>query len=81
MLVLSRRVGEEIVIGSNIRVTVQGIKGQRVRVGITAPPSVPVFRLELLPECSLAGAAKRRQERPRNPPQFPLQKQGASSEV
>ena len=48
MLVLTRRVGEEIVIGGNIRVTVVMVNRQRVRLGITAPPSVPIARLELL---------------------------------
>jgi carbon storage regulator len=56
MLVLTRRIGEEIVIAGNIRVTVVAINGQRIRVGITAPPSIPVARLELLPGCS-AGTA------------------------
>jgi carbon storage regulator len=48
MLVLTRRVGEEIVIAGNIRVTLVAVKGQNVRLGITAPASVPVARLELL---------------------------------
>jgi carbon storage regulator len=48
MLVLSRRVGEEIVIADEIRVAIIGVKGQRVRLGITAPRSVPVTRSELL---------------------------------
>jgi carbon storage regulator len=48
MLVLSRRIGEEIVIAGDIRVTIVGVKGQRVRVGITAPRSVSVARQELL---------------------------------
>jgi len=48
MLVLTRRVGEEIVIAGNIRVTVLAVNGQRVRLGITAPSSIPVARLELL---------------------------------
>jgi carbon storage regulator len=52
MLVLTRRVGEEIVIDGTIRVRVVMAKGQAVRLGITAPPSVPVVRLELLPTCS-----------------------------
>jgi carbon storage regulator len=52
MLVLSRRIGEEIVIAGNILVTVVAIKGQRIRLGITAPPSVPVTRRELLPGSS-----------------------------
>jgi carbon storage regulator len=48
MLVLARRVGEEMLIADNIRVTVVAIRGNHVRLGITAPPSVPVARLELL---------------------------------
>lgn len=47
MLVLTRRVGEEIVIDGNIRVTIVSIKGDSVRVGITAPPSVVVDREEV----------------------------------
>jgi carbon storage regulator len=47
MLVLTRRVGEEIVIGDNIRLTVVALKGDRVRLGIQAPHSVPVDRLEI----------------------------------
>jgi carbon storage regulator len=48
MLVLSRRVGEEIVIADDIRLTIVAVKGQRVRLGIAAPRSVPVARQELL---------------------------------
>jgi carbon storage regulator len=51
MLVLSRRIGEEIVIAGNIRVTVVGIKGRITRLGFTAPASVHVVRRELLAEC------------------------------
>ena len=47
MLVLSRRVGEEIAIANDIRVTVVAIQGQRVRLGISAPPSLSVVRMEL----------------------------------
>jgi carbon storage regulator len=52
MMVLSRRVGEEIVIAGNIRVTVLMVKGHTIRLGITAPPSVSVLRGELLAGCS-----------------------------
>jgi len=47
MLVLTRRVGEEIVINGNIRVTVVAVKGERVRVGVDAPPEVSVDREEV----------------------------------
>ena len=47
MLVLSRRVGEEIIINENIRVTVVAVKGDRVRIGIVAPRDVTVDRSEV----------------------------------
>ncbi len=47
MLVLTRRIGEEIVIAGNIRVTITAINGDKVRVGITAPPQVRVDRQEV----------------------------------
>jgi carbon storage regulator CsrA len=52
MLVLTRRVGEEIIIGDNIRVSVLLLKGKTVRLGVTAPSSVPIVRQELLAACS-----------------------------
>jgi carbon storage regulator len=47
MLVLSRRIGEAIVIDGQIRVVVAAVEGGRVRLGITAPPAVRVMRKEL----------------------------------
>jgi carbon storage regulator len=47
MLVLSRRIGEEIVIDGSIRVTVMAIRGNRVRIGIIAPEFVRVDRDEV----------------------------------
>jgi carbon storage regulator len=47
MLVLSRRSGEEIVIGDGIRITVVSVKGNQVRIGVTAPRSVAVDRQEV----------------------------------
>ncbi|MDB5336807.1 MAG: carbon storage regulator [Planctomycetaceae bacterium] len=47
MLVLSRKSNEEIVIGSNIRVKILEINGNRVRLGISAPNHVPVLREEI----------------------------------
>jgi carbon storage regulator len=47
MLVLTRRIGEEIVIDNRIRVTVVSIDGGKVRLGISAPPEVRVDRQEV----------------------------------
>jgi carbon storage regulator len=52
MLVLTRRIGEELRIAGNIHVTVLAVTRTRVRLGITAPPSVTVARRELLAEGS-----------------------------
>jgi carbon storage regulator len=48
MLVLSRRIGEQIVIDENIVVTVISVRGNQVRLGFTAPPEVSICRQELL---------------------------------
>jgi carbon storage regulator len=48
MLVLSRKDGEEIIIGKDIKVVVLEIQGGRVRLGIDAPRSTSIFRQELL---------------------------------
>jgi carbon storage regulator len=48
MLVLTRRIGEEIVINDNIRLTVLAVRGGQIRLGLSAPPSVHVVRSELI---------------------------------
>ena len=47
MLILTRRVGESLVIGDDVTVTVLGIKGNQIRVGINAPKDVSVHREEI----------------------------------
>lgn len=47
MLILTRRVGETVMIGDEITFTVLGVKGNQVRVGINAPKSVAVHREEI----------------------------------
>ena len=65
MLVLSRKVGETVVIGEHIRVTVVAVQGSQVRLGFAAPDDVRIFREELikasptppassLPSCTVA---------------------------
>ena len=51
MLVLSRKIGEEIVIAGNIRVKVVGIQGNRVKLGVVAPEEVTVHREEIHRAC------------------------------
>jgi carbon storage regulator len=47
MLILTRRVGEKLVIGENVTVTVLGVKGNQIRIGIDAPHEVQVHREEI----------------------------------
>ena len=78
MLVLSRRAGESVVIGDDVTISILEVRGDVVRVGISAPRSVAVHRAELLAElettnknaaspsedavASLSEALKRRQQ-------------------
>jgi carbon storage regulator len=48
MLVLSRKRDERIVIGDNIVITIVDVRGDKVRLGIEAPPEIPVHRQEIV---------------------------------
>ena len=47
MLILTRRVGETVMIGNDVTVTILGVKGNQVRVGVNAPRDVAVHREEI----------------------------------
>jgi carbon storage regulator len=47
MLILTRRVGEAVMIGNDVTVTILGVKGNQVRVGVNAPRDVAVHREEI----------------------------------
>ncbi|MGB5180274.1 MAG: carbon storage regulator CsrA [Gammaproteobacteria bacterium] len=47
MLVLTRRIGESMMIGNNITVTIMGVKGNQIRIGVNAPKNIEVHREEI----------------------------------
>ena len=50
MLTLTRKVGQKILVGDDIEIVIREIRGRQVRIGIVAPPGVPVFREEVAPK-------------------------------
>lgn len=60
MLILTRRTGETVMIGDNVTVTVLGVKGNQVRVGINAPKSIAVHREEIFEQIQREKAAAAR---------------------
>ena len=47
MLILTRRIGEVLVIGDDVKITVLGVRGHQVRIGVDAPKNVAVHRKEI----------------------------------
>lgn len=47
MLALSRKMGESIIVDNQIEITILEVKGEQVKIGVTAPKSVPVYRKEI----------------------------------
>jgi carbon storage regulator len=64
MLVLSRKLGESIVIGKDIKVTVLYVDRYKIRLGIEAPRQVAIYREELLPEAKESERAADQQDHP-----------------
>jgi carbon storage regulator len=65
MLVLSRKVGESVVIGDGIVLRVLQVNGQRIRLGVEAPPEVAVLRGELSEPQGAAAPRERAVRKPR----------------
>ena len=60
MLVLSRQKDESIIIGDNVEVTIVDVRGDKVRLGITAPKDIPVHRREIYEAIQREKADKQR---------------------
>lgn len=60
MLILSRRLGESIVIGEDINITILGITGNQIRIGIDAPKTVAVHREEIYQKISNHSDSKKK---------------------
>ena len=58
MLILTRRVGESLMIGDDVTITVLGVKGNQVRIGVNAPKEVAVHREDILNRIEEAAAAE-----------------------
>ena len=62
MLILTRRVGEKLIIGENVTVTVLGVRGNQIRIGIDAPRDVQVNREEVYQRILKERVLKEREE-------------------
>ena len=69
MLILTRRVGETVMIGDNVSVSIVGLKGGQIRIGISAPKDVTVHRKEIYERIRRAAASSTHDIRSRLPHQ------------
>ena len=64
MLILTRRIGETLIIGDNVTITVLGVKGNQVRLGVNAPKNVSVHREEIYERIQREGGAEGKRGEP-----------------
>ena len=64
MLILTRRVGETLMVGDDVTVTVLGVKGNQVRIGVNAPKEVSVHREEIYMRIQAEKECSRAHEKP-----------------
>jgi carbon storage regulator len=69
MLILTRRIGETLMIGPDVTVTVLGVKGNQVRIGINAPRTVEVHRAEIF---KLIQKQRQQRSKPETPSSAPV---------
>ena len=75
MLVLSRQRDESIMIGDDVEIVIVDVRGDKVRLGITAPKSIPVHRREVYDAIQREKREKKAQEQPEKQPEKEPQKQ------
>jgi carbon storage regulator len=64
MLILTRRIGETLIIGDNVTITVLGVKGNQVRLGVNAPKNVSVHREEIYERIQREGGGEGKRVEP-----------------
>jgi len=67
MLILTRRIGETLMVGDDVTITVLGVKGNQVRIGVNAPKEIPVHREEIYQRIQKDKAASAALDSPPDP--------------